>query len=49
MLSENDDSSENEAPLALDYQDDTLGKCDGTGKRYVISMFRGPGDTGDLP
>ena len=39
MLSEIDDSSDNEAPLELD----------GTGKRYVIPMLRGPDDPGVLP
>ena len=39
LLSENDDSSDKEAPLELD----------GTGKRYVIPMLRGPDDPGVLP
>ena len=39
LMSENDDSSDKEAPLELD----------GTGKRYVIPMLRGPDDPGVLP
>ena len=39
LLSENDDSSDREAPLELD----------GTGKRYIIPMLRGPDDPGVLP
>ena len=39
LLSENDDSSDKEAPLELD----------GTGKRYIIPMLRGPDDPGVLP
>ena len=46
MLSENADSLDNEAPLELDHRDDILGKCDGTDKRYVITMRRGPDDPG---
>ena len=38
LLSENDDSSDKEAPLELD----------GTGKRYIIPMLRGPDDPGVL-
>ena len=49
LLSENDDSSDNEAPLELDHQDNTLGKYDGTDKRYVITMPRGPDHPGVYP
>ena len=49
LLSDNDDSLDNEAPLELDHQDGTLGKCDSTGKRYVIPMLRGSGNPSALP
>ena len=45
LLSENDDSSDKEAPLELDH----LWSGDGTGKRYVIPMLCGPDDPGVLP